>query len=327
MTKLRLLAVEAGSSRELPGRGALPPQAHVFEKDSIDAVNAALAARRPLLVRGEPGTGKSQLAYAAAVALERAYVTEAVDRRTEPRDLKWRFDAVARLAEAQIQAVLGGDGDGVRERLAERLFVHPGALWWAFDWPSALAQAKAVGAEPPPVAPGCDPANGAVVLVDEIDKADASVPNGLLEAFGEGRFKPPGCPEVVLDAERPPLVVITTNEERALPDAFLRRCLVLHLELPSGESALVEHLVGRGRVHFPGTAPEVLEKAAQLLVRDRLAVLGSGLAPPGQAEYLDLLRAVLGQTAGKGKVKEKQLSLLDTLARFTFRKHPPDRSA
>ena len=319
MKKLALLDVEPGSSRELPPRGALPAQAHVFEKPSIDAVNAALAARRPLLVRGEPGTGKSQLAYAAAVALGRAYVAEAIDRRTEPRDLKWRFDAVARLAEAQIQAALGGDSQQVRERLAEDRFLHPGVLWWAFNWASAHAQAKAVGAALPPPVAGCDPGNGAVVLLDEIDKADASVPNGLLEAFGEGRFQPPGGPEVVLDPDRPPLVVITTNEERSLPDAFLRRCLVLHLELPTEERELVEHLVRRGRVHFPGVGTEVLERAARLLAGDRRELVDRGLAPPGQAEYLDLLRAVTAQATAK----KKQLDLLETVAGFTLRKHPP----
>src|SRR5215831_19488070 len=86
----------------LPAAGGLPDSVHVIDEDSILAINAALATGRPLLVRGEPGTGKSQLARAAAQALGRAFVSHAVDARTETRDLLWTVDAVARLAEAQV---------------------------------------------------------------------------------------------------------------------------------------------------------------------------------------------------------------------------------
>ena len=104
---MKFLEIEAGTTVRLPARGDLPEQTHVFDADSIRAINTALAARRPLLVRGEPGIGKSQLAKAAAKQLKRPYVQHVVDARTESHDLLWHYDAVARLAEAQLCGVLG----------------------------------------------------------------------------------------------------------------------------------------------------------------------------------------------------------------------------
>jgi MoxR-like ATPase len=230
---------------ELAATGDMPEAVHQFEPRQIRAVNAALAARRPLLVRGEPGIGKSQLARAAAKALGRAFVPHTVDARTESRDLLWHFDAVARLAEAQLLGALGravnldapdlqprpagkenkAESPSIRDRLAIARFLHPRALWWAFDWNGALNRVKDVGISAPPQPDGGDPANGCLVLIDEIDKAEADVPNGLLEALGAGSFHPQGCTEPVKATGIAPLVVITTNEERALPDAFVRRCL------------------------------------------------------------------------------------------------------
>jgi MoxR-like ATPase len=295
--------------------------------EHIAAVNAALAARRALLVRGEPGTGKSQLAAAAARALGRTFIPAVIDGSTEPRDLLWRFDAVARLAEAQLISALPKADDAVPEpaedtvrvRLAEQRFVAPGPIWWAFDWDSARTQAETVGHEPLEQWSGADPGNGAVLLIDEIDKADPSVPNALLEALGSGRLRPPGSGAPVRMKEPRPLVVITTNEERALPDAFLRRCVVLHLRLPK-EDELVDFLVSRGAEHFPECSEEVLRVAAELLKKDRADVAHRGLCPPGQAEYLDLVRAVVEQAS----TEKQQLGLLDELARFTYRKHPED---
>ena len=92
-----------------------------------------------------------------------------------------------------------------------------------------------------------DPANGCVVLIDEIDKAETDVPNGLLEALGNGEFTPPGRTQPVNAVIEPPLVIVTTNEERELPGAFRRRCLVLHLELPKTRKELGSFLTDRGR--------------------------------------------------------------------------------
>src|SRR3954469_13233582 len=109
---MRFLDVAPGHEVPLAPRGCLPEQVHVFEEEAIQAVNAALAAGRPLLVRGEPGIGKSQLARAAAKCLGKAYIPHVVDSRTESRDLLWHFDAVGRLAEAQrVTLVHGGERD------------------------------------------------------------------------------------------------------------------------------------------------------------------------------------------------------------------------
>ncbi len=344
--KLTQLEKRDGDAVTLPPRGTLPPQAHVFDQASIDAVNAALAARRPLLVRGEPGTGKSQLARAAAAELGRPLVSEVIDSRTEARDLLWTFDAVARLAEAQLVGAMPEVKrvEQLREMLEPRRFVRPGPLWWTLNWASAREQAELLR-EPPPQKPdGWTPGQGCVLLIDEIDKGESDVPNGLLEALGEGVFRPPGLAEPVrFDGGLPPLVIVTTNEERALPDAFLRRCLVLHVSLPrlgpqptkKEEDAFVAFLVGRAEAHFaPSRAGEeeqaslraqaqreVFEQAARLLITDRVAALGRDLPPPGQAEYLDLLRAVIAQ---KPSAPKQQLALLETLASYVYQKHPED---
>jgi MoxR-like ATPase len=309
---------QEGKTIDLPEWAGLPAQAHVLERDAVYAINAALAAGRPLLVRGEPGTGKSQLARAAAVELRRCLVQKVIDARTESNDLLYQFDAIGRLAEAQVQ----GAGKRVDEKaLDEKRFLRPGPLWWAFDDEKAQ---KLRNVQPPPVPhQDCSASNGWVVLLDEIDKADTDVPNGLLEALGSGCFEPPGFTEPIhhREATPAPLVVITTNEERALPDAFLRRCVVLHLELPA--EGLVPFLVGRGRAHFPDLPEPVLALSAEMLQEDRDALRGRGHALPGQAEYLDLVRAVARQRDNE----KSQLELLREVRKFVYSKHPRTDSA
>lgn len=117
-----------------------PQAAHVFEADHIVALRAAEAAGRPLLVRGDPGTGKSQLAHAAAVAAQRQFLPLVVDARTEATDMMWRFDAVARLADAHLASV---PGSGAPTGLDVAAYLQPGAMWWAFNWEGALRQANA----------------------------------------------------------------------------------------------------------------------------------------------------------------------------------------
>jgi MoxR-like ATPase len=300
--------------------------AHVIDRPSVLAINAALATGRPLLVRGEPGVGKSQLARAAAVQLRRPFRQHAVDASTEPRDLLYTVDAVARLARAQIAGALG---EGRWQDLALENFVRPGPLWWAFDWVGAAAQkaradATAQGRADLPTAalPPVDgeAVRGAVLLIDEIDKADSAIPNALLDALGHRRFEIPGGDSVAMAGARP-LVVITTNEERSLPDAFLRRCFVLHLALPDddGESALCEALEVRGAAHFPGCDRTILKKAAELIARHRLAIRRERLPAPGVAEYIDLVDAVLGQRAPGVDPS----GLLDDVATFVLHKHSP----
>lgn len=297
---------------------------HVVERQASLAISASLAAGRPLLVRGEPGTGKSQLALAAAKALGRAFVSKVVDARTEARDLFWTFDAIERLARAQVLGALGVTSEEeVREKLEPHLFVSPGPLWWAFDWATASEQAVASHDLVPWRPDGWAEGHGVVVLLDEIDKADSSVANGLLEALGNGAFPGPGRQAAIQCGANQPLIVITTNEERALPDAFLRRCLVLQLALPNEPAALRALLVARGRAHFQELEDEVLEEAASLLAEDRTALVERGLSPPGQAEYLDLLRAV----AAGAQSKNEQLLLLRELRAFALQKHPAQARA
>ena len=283
-------------------------QAHLFDPDSALAIRAALAARRPLLVKGEPGVGKTQLAEAAARVLKMPFVPFVVDSRTESRDLLWNFDAVMRLADAQVAAALGcalpSDGSQPRsleERLHVSNYVRPGPLWWAFHWKGAADQADLSKTDKHEPHPGADPANGVVVLIDEIDKADSDVPNGLLEALGSGQFKPLGCEKHVRIEGPPPLVVITSNQERELPGAFERRCLVHHMSLPQGDE-LTKVLTARAEAHFgkaDGAWKRIYEDAVTLLVSARQAAKDRLVSPlPGQAEYLDLLRAVRELSTG-----------------------------
>jgi MoxR-like ATPase len=145
----------------------------------------------------------------------------------------------------------------------------------------------------------------------------------MLEVLGNGRFKPRGYPKyLAVNDQIPPLVVITTNEERALPDAFIRRCLVLQLGLPEDHDALVKLLVERGKAHFGTQASDhVLLAAAKLLAEDRESIRRQGQSPPGQAEYLDIVRAVVKQE----KSDEKQGELLKKVSAFALRKHVVER--
>jgi MoxR-like ATPase len=330
------------------------------------------------LITGEPGVGKTQIAEAAAVALGRCLLTTVVDSRTEARDLLYSVDTVRRLAEAQLcgafpslylpavspnpavhdadgaaaAAIAGSGANSVerrtlenrlrfaRRQIALKRFVAPGPLWWAFDWESAMKQSRLSQTAVPHSREHWQKAQGqAVLLIDEIDKAETDVPNGLLEALGERKFRPVGRPKDVVQSHQTPLVVITTNGERALPDPFLRRCFVLHLELPGkfdeqGRNTELENwLVERGKRHFlvgtvkPKTSREtsettekVLREAAAKLVADRWdAIDRQRSLKPGQAEYLDLVRAVV--ESGPGAENEKrQLEQLDEFREFVFSK-------
>ena len=186
----------------------------------------------------------------------------------------------------------------LRQHLAVERFVEPGPLWWAFDWAGAYQQlAVARPKMPEEERPSATAPNGVVVLLDEIDKADSSVPNGLLEALGQGTFVGPVNGSPIRQEGAYPLVVITTNEERTLPNAFLRRCLVLELALPTKRDELIDRLITRGRAHFerginghPPPSEHVLKSAAERLAEHRSKCT---MPPrPGQAEYLDLLRAI-----------------------------------
>jgi hypothetical protein len=149
--------------------------------------------------------------------------------------------------------------------------------------------------------------------------AETDVPNGLLAALGGTEFQPFGIDRPIRAGDRRPLVIITTNEERALPDAFVRRCIVHFMDVPdTTEDELVSYLVNRGTHHFPTVAGEVLREAAVLLYKDRTDAKRHQLKPyPGQAEFLDLIRAVRDQTQDRGE----QSALLKRISKFALKKN------
>ncbi|MBL8329847.1 MAG: AAA family ATPase [Rubrivivax sp.] len=303
-----------GTDIPLPAQGTWPDSVHVLREETAAALQAAEATGRPLLIRGLPGVGKSETARAAAAAAGRPFLCAVIDGRTEPEDLKWRFDAVSRLSDSQA----GKARD-------EADYVAPQALWWAFGWKSAETQAVQAGVAPPqgPRDKAWAPAtHRAVLLLDEIDKADPDLPNALLEVLGNRGFPLPfrNAEPVVCSESNRPLVIITTNEERELPGAFLRRCLVTTLSLPSDRDALRAELVSLAQRHEkqavalrqlegPRIEKAMLEQAADtfLELRGRLA---ADAYQPGTSEYLDLARALAELYPCKPKVQAERLKVL-----------------
>lgn len=313
---------------------------YVFEEDAKNAINAALLINRPLLIRGEPGVGKSQLAKAAAEALKRAYIPFVVNASTESQDLLWSFDGVARLADAQIEGSLCNSDEekkAARDRLALHKYIKPAALWATLNWKSAKKQFKNTHnpeLSPLPSYQGNKNAreNGVVLLIDEIDKADSSVPNGLLEVLGSNRFHPDGLNKPVEVDKKgvKPLIIITTNEERTLPDAFIRRCLSVTLVLPKEKNKQIDYLVSHAEPNFKTLNTDmnndknqtILEAAAEMVLEDRAEAKKENLHPlPGQAEYFDLLRGI-EKMLGDENNTEGVSSIITLLSRFTSKKHP-----
>ena len=305
----------------LPKLRHWPESNHVFDSTSVEAVNAALAAGRPLLLRGEPGSGKSQLARAAAEVLKWPFLSRVVNGRFEPEDLLYRFDAVARLSAAQA----GAD----KNDLKASNFLLPEVLWWALNPKTAASCAKEAARHCGEVAVDYDceeelgycfaEEKGAVVLIDEIDKADSEVPNSLLETLSLGGFHVPyGMPYV--DAQGvPPLIIITTNEDRELPPAFVRRCLVHQMDLPDEVEELTKVLVPRLKEHLKEHPldQKVYELAIKLLSEHRIRLGDIDQPKPGQAELLDLLRAVSRQAL----LGRDPLALVESLHPFVFQKY------
>ncbi len=289
----------------IAAQGTWPSSVHLFKRETVAALRAAEATGRPLLIRGLPGVGKSETARAAAAFAKRPFLSLVIDGRTEPDDLKWRVDAVKRLSDAQT---------GKTKK--ESAYVRPEVLWWALDWAGAQSQSQRGGCRAPDVVvpsgwqPGRD---RAVLLLDEIDKADPDLPNALLEVLANRGFTPPfaGLGAVCCDESAKPLIIITTNEERELPPAFLRRCLVLKLELPPDDVLPAEliRLAQRHQRHRGGGQCVILDEVAEAFMVLRKATR-AGEYLPATSEFLDLVQALATLCPDDAQAQREQLQWL-----------------
>jgi MoxR-like ATPase len=226
---------------------------YVATDDLKVAVNAAVALRRPLLVKGEPGTGKTVLAHQIAQAAKAPLIEWNIKSTTKAQQGLYEYDAVARLRDGQL-------GD---ERVHDiGNYIKKGKLWEAFTAPELP-----------------------VLLIDEIDKADIEFPNDLLQELDRMEFYVYETKELVKAQERP-IVVITSNNEKELPDAFLRRCFFHYIKFPDRETmqAIID-------VHFPGIQKVLVQKALEIFYDVREV---PGLKKkPSTSELLDWLKLLL----------------------------------
>jgi MoxR-like ATPase len=228
---------------------------YVATDDLKVAVNAAVLLRRPLLVKGEPGTGKTVLAQEIAQALDAPLIEWNVKSTTKAQQGLYEYDAVARLRDGQL-------GD---ERVHDiGNYIKKGKLWDAFTSPKLP-----------------------VLLIDEIDKADIEFPNDLLQELDRMTFHVYETGETVAAQERP-IVVITSNNEKELPDAFLRRCFFHYIKFPDHDTmrAIID-------VHFPGIQKVLVSRALEIFyeVRDVPGLKKK----PSTSELLDWLKLLLAE--------------------------------
>ena len=228
---------------------------YIATEDLKVAVNAAVTLRRPLLVKGEPGTGKTVLAYEIAKAIDAPLIEWNVKSTTKAHQGLYEYDAVARLRDGQL-------GD---ERVHDiSNYIKRGKLWEAFTSPQLP-----------------------VLLIDEIDKADIEFPNDLLQELDRMRFDVYETHETIAAQERP-IVVITSNNEKELPDAFLRRCFFHYIKFPDRDT--MREII---EVHYPGIQKVLVTKAMDVFYEIREV---PGLKKkPSTSELLDWLKLLLNE--------------------------------
>ncbi|WP_072382590.1 MoxR family ATPase [Novosphingobium sp. NDB2Meth1] len=228
---------------------------YVATDDLKVAVNAAVLLRRPLLVKGEPGTGKTVLAHEIAKAVGAPLIEWNVKSTTKAQQGLYEYDAVARLRDGQL-------GDPRVHDISN--YIRKGKLWEAFTSPQLP-----------------------VLLIDEIDKADIEFPNDLLQELDRMSFDVYETHETIAAKERP-IVVITSNNEKELPDAFLRRCFFHYIKFP--DRATMQSIID---VHFPGIQKTLVAKAMDIFYEVREV---PGLKKkPSTSELLDWLKLLLNE--------------------------------
>ena len=217
------------------------------------AVNASIALQKPLLIKGEPGTGKTMLAFEVAKALDKKLVTWHVKSTTTAQQGLYEYDAVSRLRDSQF-------GDDRVKDIAN--YIKKGKMWEAFDADEQL-----------------------VLLIDEIDKADIEFPNDLLLELDKMEFY---CYELgkTIKAKQRPIVIITSNNEKELPDAFLRRCFFHYISFP--DKATMQQIVD---VHYPNLQEQLLAHAMKIFydVREMRGLKKK----PSTSELIDWIRLLL----------------------------------
>ncbi|MDZ4761614.1 MAG: MoxR family ATPase [Alphaproteobacteria bacterium] len=238
---------------------------YIATDDLRVAVNASIALERPLLVKGEPGTCKSMLALEIARALGMPIIEWHVKSTTKAHQGLYEYDAVARLRDGQL---------GEERARDIRNYIKKGKLWEAFTAP----------ARP-------------VLLIDEIDKADIEFPNDLLQELDRMEFYVYETNETIKAAVRP-VVIITSNNEKELPDAFLRRCFFHYIKFPDAETmnAIID-------VHFPGIKKRLVSEALKTFYQMRDV---PGLKKkPSTSELLDWLKLLLSEDIDPETLREK----------------------
>src|SRR5436190_11803536 len=238
---------------------------YVATEDLKVAVNAAIALERPLLIKGEPGTGKTVLAYEIANALGAELITWHIKSTTKATMGLYEYDAVTRLRDSQL-------GD---ERVKDvRNYIKKGKLWEAFT-----------------------ASKRPVLLIDEIDKADIEFPNDLLQELDRMEFYVYETGENIKASLRP-IVMITSNNEKELPDAFLRRCFFHYIKFPDPDT--MNRIVD---VHFPGIKKRLVEEALRIFFEVREV---PGLKKkPSTSELLDWLKLLLNEDMTPEMLRER----------------------